>query len=222
MGCCGSTENQRGIDMIKSRDGADIITDQMTMGHLRDHKMADDDFKNAHNPEYYLLLNSYEKYEKTYPFFRMDVNGFCLHVREAVVIDLKNAGKDIADHHHVETKVSLASIQETFKPYKSWAELNDTGSNFVRFLVEECSADPANADPDAAKGKDAKDIWFDCTKLKIMGIMWGHGDKNEKIIEIYNVLQANHQDEIAWNDRQTKRTFYDIFDVSTELIFKHI
>ena len=56
---------------------------------LEDHKAdGGDDVNKVKN---YDKLDIYQKFEKEFPFFHMDVNGYCLHIREAVILDLKNA-----------------------------------------------------------------------------------------------------------------------------------
>ena len=38
----------------------------------------------------YDKLNRYEKFEKFFPFFRMDINGFIMNVKNAIKIDIDN------------------------------------------------------------------------------------------------------------------------------------
>lgn len=42
----------------------------------------------------YNKLNRYQKFEKLFPFFRMDINGFIMNVKNAVKIDLDNKRHD--------------------------------------------------------------------------------------------------------------------------------
>ena len=55
----------------------------------------------------------------------MDVNGFCMHLRHAVIMDLKEAGLDFEQNHYAQTNVSLKSLQLAFENYESWSSLND-------------------------------------------------------------------------------------------------
>ena len=98
---------------------------------LKDHSSTGDDVKKVKNFD---KLDPYQKFEKDFPFFRMDVNGYCLHVREAVVIDVKNQEKEVEHHHYHQSEVSLESLQKTFANFESWSDFNDPNSVFVKML----------------------------------------------------------------------------------------
>ena len=53
-----------------------------------------------------------------------------------------------------------------------------------------------------------------------MGILWCDGEPKEKIIELYHVLQDNHQEKIAWNDKDLPATLKNLFDLATSVVFK--
>lgn len=124
----------------------------------------------------------------------MDVNGFCLHVREAVIQDLKNANVNLEQNHYNQSEVSLSSLQITFKNYESWAAFSDPSSAFVTFLKEVCPpGETGHIKVDSAKAENDDDTWFDLHKLKLLGVLWCDGKPNEKISELYHVLQDNNQ-----------------------------
>lgn len=54
---------------------------------IKDHNFGGDDVKEVKN---YHKLDRYQKFEKLFPFWRMDINGFILHVKQAVHIDVDN------------------------------------------------------------------------------------------------------------------------------------
>ena len=72
------------------------------------------------------------------------------------------------------------------------------------------------------KKSSSQNIYFDIVTLKLMGILWCDGEPNEKIIELYHVLQDNHQEKIAWNDKDTPATLKSLFDLATSVVFKQI
>ena len=90
--CCRSNKHRE--ELNKNFDGLDkeeidevesLIMGQDIAYELDDHASHGDDVTSVKN---YDQLDPYQKFEKEYPFFRMDVNGFCLHVREAMMLDL--------------------------------------------------------------------------------------------------------------------------------------
>ena len=54
-----------------------------------------------------------------------------------------------------------------------------------------------------------------------MAILWCDGQPHEKITELYHVLQDNHQEMIAWSDKDAPETFKTLFDFATKIVFTH-
>ena len=66
------------------------------------------------------------------------------------------------------------------------------------------------------------EIWLDVMKLKLMGILWCDGDPHERITELYHVFQDNHQEKIAWSDKDMPIALTILFNFATKVIFNHI
>ena len=77
-------------------------------------------------------------------------------------------------------------------------------------------------DEDEAALSEEIDVWLDIWKFKVMGILWCEGSPNEKIHELYHVIQDNHQESLAWNDKDLDDILKLIFDFSTKIVFKQI
>lgn len=68
----------------------------------------------------------------------MDVNGFTMHIKQAIHIDKEaNRHPDHVHHNAVDNAclgikvVSLKALGEAFKKHSSWADLKDPNSNFT-------------------------------------------------------------------------------------------
>ena len=57
-------------------------------------------------------------------------------------------------------------------------------------------------------------------KIKLLGILWCDGNADEKVTELYHVLQDNQQEEIACNDKEVPVLFKVIFDFATKTVFE--
>lgn len=145
--CCSKGRNQ---DLKEFNEEENEAMDALIGTHelakeLKDHNFHEDDVKVCVN---YTILGTHTKWEKEHPFYHMDVNGFCYHVKQAVLLDLKKQGNDFLEFNNMNyrkaTKVSLSSLQKTFCNFKSWSSLNDFSSDFVTFLIEECSLDDSD------------------------------------------------------------------------------
>ena len=64
-------------------------------------------------------MNRYQQFEKLFPFYLMDVNGFMHRVKQAMVAQHPEH-KD--DPWHIET-ISLETMAEAFKTHNSWSDL---------------------------------------------------------------------------------------------------
>jgi hypothetical protein len=54
---------------------------------IKDHNLKGDDVTEIKN---YHRLDRYQKFEKLFPFWRMDINGFMMYVKQAVHVDVQN------------------------------------------------------------------------------------------------------------------------------------
>jgi hypothetical protein len=101
---------------------------------VSDHKSNADDVKNISKSKLQ-KMDMYERLEYRFPFYKMDVNGYIVHVKEAMKMHMPD--KMLFNIHSVD----LESLQKAFKNYKSWADLNDPDSEFVKFLKDTCPSD---------------------------------------------------------------------------------
>jgi len=107
--------------------------------HLKDFNTEGDDVKVISESKLE-KMDRYTRFEKLFPFYRMDVNGYILRIKEAM------QSEDMSKDLWMIDSVTLASLQKSFQPHDSWNALNDENSNFVKFLNEVCF------DEEAGKG----------------------------------------------------------------------
>ena len=69
-------------------------------------------------------LGRYERFEKSFPFYKMDVNGFMLLIKRSMRITYKDEpDKPLWQIKHI----TLEAMQEAFKNNATWSScLNDT------------------------------------------------------------------------------------------------
>lgn len=75
----------------------------------------------------------------------MDINGFMMHLKQAIQIDIKNNRHPDHQQYNVTDSailgikiVSLEALAEAFVNFKSWSELQDSDSAFISFLKDFC------------------------------------------------------------------------------------
>ena len=92
---------------------------------LVDHKVGEDDTKTISNSEY-KKLDRYQRFEKLFPFYKMDINAYQLLIQTAKKNTYANKGDDEDSKKLFEIKdMSYGALKEVFKPYKSWAAIED-------------------------------------------------------------------------------------------------
>ena len=67
-------------------------------------------------------MDKFQRFEYRFPFYKMDVNGFILHVKQA----MKMHQPDL--HLFQINAVDLVSLQKAFSSFDSWSELKDDNS----------------------------------------------------------------------------------------------
>ena len=75
--------------------------------------------------------------------------------------------------------VCLECLQVSFEMHDSWKDLKNTDSEFVKFLNEFC-------------GVEGQQNVFKPNKLRILGLLWCEGSPQEKVTELYDLLQDAH------------------------------
>ena len=79
-------------------------------------------------------LNRYEKVEFTFPFYKMDVNGFVFKVKIAVL----HENPTMKGKLYLVKYVSLKALAKSFSTHSSWDALKNENSDFVKFLKASC------------------------------------------------------------------------------------
>ena len=173
-------------------------------------KRIKDFHKNKHdvdalNERALAKLDRFTRFEKMFPFYRMDVNGFVFKLKEALNLELPKHEK--ARHIFEIKSISRESLAQAFSTHPSWKDLEDEKSEFVSFLNDSC-------------GVKDKLNHFNVERLRTIGLLWCDGDVEEKVLEIYDVLQENGNEKIASNDKDFKKYYYEIIYLSTEMVFQ--
>lgn len=81
-------------------------------------------------------MDRFTRFEKMFPFYRMDVNGFIFKLKEALNLELCNH-KKARNIFEVEY-ICLKSLAQAFSTHSSWKDLSDPNSQFVSFLNDSC------------------------------------------------------------------------------------
>jgi hypothetical protein len=61
---------------------------------------------------------------------------------------------------------------------------------------------------------------FSVRKLKCVGLLWCDGEPEEKVVELYDMIQDNNQERIAADDKDFKKNLYLIFDFASTYCFR--
>ena len=80
------------------------------------------------------MPNKLVKAEKSFPFYKMDVNGFILKLNHAIT--MSSDSKDIADKTKVYQMdyISGHNLSVAFEGYAAWNALSDKESDFAKML----------------------------------------------------------------------------------------
>ena len=108
--------------------------------------------------------------------------------------------------------LSWKCLKDAFKPYESWAGMQDENSDLMKFLKATCLDEKS---PDC--GPDMK---FDSFRMRVLGLLWCEGSHEEKSIELYEICFDSLQSEIAAEDKNFATKFYCILDFCTSMVFK--
>ena len=168
---------------------------------IKDHNLNDDDVKEIKDSKL-SKMDQFERFQYKFPFYRMDVNGYIMHIKEAM--KLYKPDSILMQIHEVD----LPSLQSAFKSFQSWGDLNDENSQFVQFLNDNMS--------------DNHDFIFDVRKIKCLGVQWCDGSNKERVQEFYDIVQDNQQPCIVANDKDTRKNLLELFNISTKLVFDNI
>jgi hypothetical protein len=98
----------------------------------------------------------------------------------------------------------MANLQLSFNTHSSWSDLNNENSEFYQFIDK------------FLKHEQGKLSVF---KLKCLSILWCEGKPIEKSMELFNLLQGEAKKKIAANDIDILKSFTQLLDVATEMVF---
>jgi hypothetical protein len=62
---------------------------------------------------------------------------------------------------------------------------------------------------------------FNTFELRVIGLLWCHGDPLDKAVELYDNMQDANQPKIAASDKDFKPNFFHMFDLATTLIIEN-
>ena len=159
-------------------------------------------------------LDRYERFEKSFPFYKMDVNGYMVLMQRAMRLTYKSE----PDRPMWQIKhITLEAMQEAFKNNKTWtAALGQVKppSEMIRFLNDTCRVDGS------PEFKDVDKNAYSVRKLKCVGLLWCDGSNKEKVVELYDMIQDNNQSRIAADDKDFRKNLFLIFDFASTFCFK--
>ena len=115
-------------------------------------------------------LNRYKQFEKKFPFYQMDVNGYIHRIKECMVAQEPHNEQrlDLIDN------ISLEIMAQGFSMHPAWADLSNPDSDLVSFLKLEC--------------KGEGDL-LSVHKLRAIAVLWCDGDIKERVVEFYENMQ---------------------------------
>lgn len=136
-----------------------------------------DDFKTL-TKDHLKKLNRYQRFEKYFPFYKMNVAGFIYNVeggRRYGLEDPENDDFADKDLKQVES-YSSRGLDKQFSRHNSWVDLENESSELTQFLHKVCADDD-----DSSK--------LSIKKLRCLGILWCDGRPAQKVKELYENLQ---------------------------------
>ena len=178
--CCDGNEldDARTMEKIVQLQKQGI---QVNIDDIRDHNLVGGDDVESIQTRKLRRMERYSRFEKYFPFYKMDINGYIFHVNQAVHYDWSEKNDPHFNIKKLEV-VSLRSLQRAFEDYKSWRDLNNENSDFVRFLSKFC--------PEKCELDDSvrEHHFFSIHKLKMLGILHCQGGYSEKIKELLHAV----------------------------------
>ena len=190
----------RGFNFKGSKEEEQAFKDLDKPVGLDDFNPYGDD-RRALTEKEFARLNRYEKMEYTFPFYKMDVNGYVFKVK----IALLNENPEYKGKLYLCKYVSLEALQKSFSTHSSWDAFKDENSDFVKFLKKSCYDDVAEK--------------FDVWKLRILGIMMCNGDPDETAEELFTCINDSGKTSLTCNDRDLAPTMKQLFDTATTIVF---
>lgn len=111
------------------------------MDERREEELLDfeetEDQKVAYSEAQIRSMSRWDKFEKQFPFYRIDVNGFNHLLQRAMKLTYEHEpNKPVNEIRHV----TLTAMQEAFKNNETWSEalVCDPPTKLVQFLSQTC------------------------------------------------------------------------------------
>lgn len=126
-------------------------------------------------------LGRYQRFEKSFPFYKMDVNGFMVLIKRAMRLTYADEpDKPLWQIKHI----TLEALRESFKNNKTWSEaLQDKTppTELIMFLNDTCRIE-------SNEYTDIPPTAYSVRKLKCVGLLWCDGTSKEKVVELYDMI----------------------------------
>jgi len=161
------------------------------------------------------VMNKYQKFRFSFPFYRMDVNGFMKLINDARRILTPDTVIPLYEIKYI----NLASMQEAFKENAMWSdELKDDQTKLVKLLNATCIY---RFDPDNGEIVAPEYTCYDIRAIRAWAVLFCDGDPKEKVPELYDMLQDNNQPSISATDKDFNVTMTMLFDFAGYTIDRH-
>ena len=128
----------------------------------------------------YDLLDRYQKFEKHFPFYRMDINGFIYRLQETIVDENPHLAGELFKVNQITEK----GMSHTFRSLPSWHDLDNPSSDLRQLIYDTC-------------GEEDK---LSIHKLKLIALLWCDGNTTDKIDVFYNIIQGVNSNYISCKD----------------------
>lgn len=157
-------------------------------------------------------MSRWDKFEKQFPFYRIDVNGFNHLLQRAMGLTYKHEPNKPANEI---AQVTLSAMQEAFENNPTWKEalVSDPPTKLVQFLNETCVGECE----DIATGETI----YDVRNLRCLALLYCEDEPQEKIFEFWCIIQDADQPKIAAYDKDFSPVMYLLFDFASVTVLKH-
>lgn len=147
-------------------------------------------------------LGRYDKFEKLFPFYKMDVNGFMYRLKECMAEEEPHN-----KYKPQNTKyISFETWAKGFSMHSYWSDINNEESILHKFIKAELVDHT---------GK------IQVIKLRDLGLLWCDGGKTEKCVEFFENIVPSLGINLSSHDEHFKENLFNLFYFSTEMVFKH-
>lgn len=135
------------LDDAKTMEKIVLLRNQgieVDINAIRDHNLVGGDDVESIQTKNLRRMERYTRFEKYFPFYKMDINGFIFHVNQAMHYDWCEKNDPHLNIKKLDC-VSLRALRKAFEDYSSWRDLNNDRSDFIQFLSKFC---PEKCDQD--------------------------------------------------------------------------